>query len=544
MGARPPRAGGGLSRDANHRGRGFAAAMSSFTSKLVKACPPLPYLALGVWLAWSYIAYSGTAWLSDTETDGTNISIMYMVSTVAFGASFALAAMGPRRAHRFVERAGTVVGGGALASLGCVAIILVGPYYLYHELPYAAVLALFYLGCAATGLGTAAIGLRCGLLYGSLPPRTAILYTAFSHVALALVYFTVIGSPSWQPIAGGPSLSGILAFAGMPLLASATVTLPAADGCEDEGEAPFSEDHASLPRPFWKLVAVTFVFSFVVSSLRSLCVEASPVDVTLDGTRVVMLLRIAVALGFAAAAVGVEGERFDFGRIYSAIMVGVVALIAFCPIVGVAHLVWTQLVTILSIVFEFVLWCILAFVVYQRRISAVLVFGFGYGAFMVGSGAGWIAGVDVFSILLGEQGSIFLFAVLAVAVLACAFLLFSEKEFDRLFRTEGDGEATLDDLLGDELSLVGRYGHEDPPPERKGRFGKAIEELSHRAGLSRREMDVFRCLAMGYDATATAKRLQVSWNTVRTHTRNVYAKLGVHSRQELIDLVDEATKRT
>ena len=39
-------------------------------------------------------------------------------------------------------------------------------------------------------------------------------------------------------------------------------------------------------------------------------------------------------------------------------------------------------------------------------------------------------------------------------------------------------------------------------------------------------MDVFRCLAMGYDATATAKRLQVSWNTVRTHTRNVYASSG------------------
>ena len=78
-----------------------------------------------------------------------------------------------------------------------------------------------------------------------------------------------------------------------------------------------------------------------------------------------------------------EGERFDFGKIYSVIMAAVVALIAFCPIVGVTHLGWSALVTFLSAVFEFVLWCILAFVVYQRHISAVLVFGvaalfFGY----------------------------------------------------------------------------------------------------------------------------------------------------------------------
>ena len=54
--------------------------MKGFFEKLVKACPSLPFLALGVWLAWAYIACSGTAWLSDTEMNGANISTMYMVT--------------------------------------------------------------------------------------------------------------------------------------------------------------------------------------------------------------------------------------------------------------------------------------------------------------------------------------------------------------------------------------------------------------------------------------------------------------------------------
>ena len=128
-------------------------------------------------------------------------------------------------------------------------------------------------------------------------------------------------------------------------------------------------------------------------------------------------------------------------------------------------------------------------------------------------------------------------------MLACAFVLFSEKEFDRLFKPEGEGEASLDDLLGDELPGM-RPDDADAHTNKKGRFGLAIDALADQAGLSRREKDVLRCLAMGYDAGAAAKRLQVSWNTVRTHTRNVYAKLDIHSRQELIDLVDRATERT
>ena len=171
---------------------------------------------------------------------------------------------------------------------------------------------------------------------------------------------------------GGPSLAGILAFVGMPLAAAGAAALSFIAPLGEKAER--AESRSRFPRSFWKLAAVTFAFSFVVVALRSMLVEVSPIDVTLDNTRLVMLLRMAMALVFAAAAIGVEGERFDFGKIYSVIMAAVVALIAFCPIVGVTHLGWSALVTFLSAVFEFVLWCILAFVVYQRHISAVLVF--------------------------------------------------------------------------------------------------------------------------------------------------------------------------
>ena len=512
--------------------------MRTFLQKLLKACPALPYMALGIWLAWAYITYSGTAWLSDTEIDGANISALYIISTATFGIILVASTFSAAKVRRLLDKPAVILGGGAFASLGALLIIAIGPYYLSQVLPYDMVRALFYTGCAMTGIGTAPLGLKCGALYGSLPPRKAILYAALSHITLALIYFTVIGSPVWQPVVGGPSLIGILAFAGLPAVAALAAALSfVPEGGETSLQA-YAESRARFPRSFWKLIAVTFVFSTVVVALRSTLVEASPVDVTLDNTRLVMLLRMCMAAFFACAAIGIEGEKFNFGKIYSVIMAAVVALIALCPIVGVMHSFWSQIITFMSCVFEFVLWCILAFIVYQKRISPVLVFGFGYGVFMLGSGLGWAMGVLGITQQASASNDFLLYLILAIVVLACAFVLFSEKEFDNLFEPEGEGEAPLDALLGDGLP-------ESRPPEgavqvKKGRFKSALDEVSHRYGLSQRERDVLRCLAMGYSSSATAKELQVSWNTVRTHTRNVYAKLDVHSRQDLINLMDQA----
>ena len=52
--------------------------------------------------------------------------------------------------------------------------------------------------------------------------------------------------------------------------------------------------------------------------------------------------------------------------------------------------------------------------------------------------------------------------------------------------------------------------------------------------LSGRELDVLRLLGTDLDGPAIARELVVSLNTVRTHTKNIYAKLGVNSRRAAV----------
>ena len=52
--------------------------------------------------------------------------------------------------------------------------------------------------------------------------------------------------------------------------------------------------------------------------------------------------------------------------------------------------------------------------------------------------------------------------------------------------------------------------------------------------LSPRELDVLRLLGTHLDGPDIARQLFVSLNTVRTHTKNIYAKLGVNNRRSAV----------
>ncbi len=57
--------------------------------------------------------------------------------------------------------------------------------------------------------------------------------------------------------------------------------------------------------------------------------------------------------------------------------------------------------------------------------------------------------------------------------------------------------------------------------------------------LSERELEVLKLLGTELSGPEIARKLSVSLNTVRTHTKNIYSKLGVSNRRAAIRRAEE-----
>lgn len=89
-------------------------------------------------------------------------------------------------------------------------------------------------------------------------------------------------------------------------------------------------------------------------------------------------------------------------------------------------------------------------------------------------------------------------------------------------------------VVGDALQAV-QDGLQAPPPRRTGagatpqlRDVDGVDELSHR------ELDVLRALSGSGSLREIADGMFLSYNTIKTHARTLYAKLGAASREEAV----------
>ena len=125
----------------------------------------------------------------------------------------------------------------------------------------------------------------------------------------------------------------------------------------------------------------------------------------------------------------------------------------------------------------------------------------------------------------------------ALATLQRALTLAEPEGYVRIFV---DGGAPMMSLLrmaakkGFAASYVRRLLAAFAETEDRGPVNQGLIEP-----LSERELDVLRLLGTDLDGPDIARALIVSLNTVRTHTRNIYAKLGVNNRRAAVRRAEE-----
>jgi LuxR family maltose regulon positive regulatory protein len=125
----------------------------------------------------------------------------------------------------------------------------------------------------------------------------------------------------------------------------------------------------------------------------------------------------------------------------------------------------------------------------------------------------------------------------ALVPLQRALTLAEPERHVRLFVDEGQRMTAL-------LTVAGEKGI---APEYVARLLDAARPAGHSTlapkgmvePLSARELDVLRLLATDMDGPSIAAELIVGVSTVRSHTKSIYAKLGVHSRRAAVRRASE-----
>ena len=114
-----------------------------------------------------------------------------------------------------------------------------------------------------------------------------------------------------------------------------------------------------------------------------------------------------------------------------------------------------------------------------------------------------------------------------VMLIVIAGFMFSDRDNALVFEPEG------------ELDVETCEPDAKKPAQTKD---ERIAAVAEKFGLTARETEVFTLWATGHGAKSIEEKLVLSSATVRTHIRHIYEKLDVHSRAELIELLESSQR--
>ncbi len=335
-------------------------------------------------------------------------------------------------------------------------------------------------------------------------------------VALACVAYYVCSALAWML----PVFVGVAAFLLLPFVAIALTGRKALPIIEQAAVAEAPVDVAvTQPSSFLPLASQLFVCLFLFGvafgfSLRFGEAEGVPLS---DFFAIIPVAIVALWIALTPH----KGSRVDLIAQISVLFV-VAGFFAASALNENARIVSATLLSAGNTLFSIVSWSVLIAVAGRNYKAAVATFAWGRGVTALGSAAGATLGVWAqYAAGSDMHATIFVQGLLILVFVGYALIGLKNFSFSKII----SGITPSTDVV--------------PAKTPEKDFNERCEVLGSKYALSSRELEVFMMLARGRNREYIQEKLVVSRNTVKAHVKHVYAKLGVHTQQELIDLLEE-----
>ncbi len=292
--------------------------------------------------------------------------------------------------------------------------------------------------------------------------------------------------------------------------------LPILEGTE-QGASP-SDLSVTRPSSFLPLASQLFVCLFLFRVAFGCSLRFGEVD----GVPLSSFVAIFPA-GVLAVFALLSRKRLPLDLIVQISVLAVVAgFLAMSMSLNGSNVLSVSLLSMGNTLFDVVAWLALIAVASRNSRGAVATFAWGRGVSGLGTTLGAAVGVQA-NAMLSQGSQLFDLFIAALVLLFVGYALIGLKNFSFASVIDGVTPAAVDAVA----------------TAPKQTFDERCAELAKRYSLTPRELEVFQMLARGRDRAYIQEQLVVSRNTVKAHVKHIYAKLDIHSHQDLIDLVEQ-----
>jgi DNA-binding CsgD family transcriptional regulator/uncharacterized membrane protein YqjE len=294
-------------------------------------------------------------------------------------------------------------------------------------------------------------------------------------------------------------------------------------GKQSEKNERFAE-RRQRPLPI-RLVASLGLYGIALGFVTEMVVIAFPIysQVSLSAFSSVLLLLLVTAVFNVWSN---RGSLFQMAHYALLPMIATALLVTVVPLISETMLVVAILNVAIFVLGEIYFWSILAAQSRLRGQNSFRVFGIGQSAKVLGLVSGMFLVYmiqDKPSEVTSTTVAIVLYLLVFAALLTNNPITLSFTESQLVSILEQSQTQSHAPCEGETVTLT----IEDA-------IRRKCLLLAKKHELSNREEEVLEKLVSGYKLRAIAEELSISESTAKAHTKHIYQKLGLHSRQDLV----------